>query len=107
MVLELEKTYLAKYLPENLKDCKTKEIIDLYIPKESDHAKLRIRKNGNTLEMTKKEPVNGDVSSQTEYTIPLTVAEYEALMKLPGKKIHKIRHYYDFEGHQAEIDVFQ
>ncbi len=107
MELELEKTYLAKYLPEGSLEGKSKEIMDLYIPKNSPHSKLRIRKNGDTLEMTKKIPLNGDVSSQQEFTIPLSSEEFEVLSWLEGKRIRKIRYYYVFEWHQAEIDVFQ
>ena len=94
MELELEKTYLAKYLPEGSLEGKSKEIMDLYIPKNSPHSKLRIRKNG-------------DVSSQQEFTIPLSSEEFEVLSWLEGKRIRKIRYYYVFEWHQAEIDVFQ
>ena len=53
-MIELEKTYLAKNIPENLQNCKFKEIVDIYIPKYSEHPKLRIRKNGNRYEVTKK-----------------------------------------------------
>jgi len=56
-MIELEKTYLAKEIPKGLKDCKHKEIIDIYIPKSTEHPHIRIRKNGDRFEMTKKEPV--------------------------------------------------
>ena len=108
-MIELEKTYLAKKLPENLKSCKFKEIIDVYIPKSSKHPKLRLRKNGDKYELTKKEPVNdGDASHQTEQTIILTATEFNALNEqLEGKKVHKKRYYYDYKGITAEIDIFQ
>lgn len=107
-MIELEKTYLAKHLPSDLKNCKYKEIIDIYIPRESEHPKLRIRKNGDKFEMTKKEPINeSDASKQTEQTIFLTESEFNSLSKLRGKKVEKIRYYYPFNGRTAEIDVFQ
>jgi len=107
-MIELEKTYLAKKLPDNLKDCKFKEIIDVYIPKDSEHPKLRLRKNGDKFEMTKKEPINeGDASRQEEQTIKLTKIEFDALNKLEGKRVHKLRYYFDYNGRTAEIDVFQ
>lgn len=107
-MIELEKTYLVKKLPENLKDCKFKEIIDVYIPKSSDHPKLRLRKNGDKFEITKKEPVNnGDASHQEEQTIILTETEFNALNELEGKRIHKLRYYFDYNGRIAEVDVFQ
>ena len=46
-MIELEKTYLAKEIPQGLKDCNSKEIIDIYIPKSNAHPKIRIRKNGD------------------------------------------------------------
>lgn len=42
-----------------------------------------------------------------EHTIPLDADEYAALMAIPGKKVRKIRYYYDFHGRVAEIDVFR
>lgn len=108
-MIELEKTYLAKKLPEDLKNCKFKEIIDVYIPKSSEHPKLRLRKNGNKFELTKKEPVNdGDASRQKEQTIILTETEFNALnQQLEGKRVHKIRYFFDYKSRTAEFDVFQ
>src|SRR3989344_8298792 len=98
-MIELELTFLAKYLPENLKACPSKEIIDRYIPKESEHSQLRIRKAGQLYQITKKEPVKGqDSSEQREQTIRLREDEYNALAKLPANVTHKIRYYYKHEG---------
>jgi adenylate cyclase len=108
-MIELELTYLAKFLPEDLKECKHKEIIDVYLPKNSDHPKLRLRKSGDKYEMTKKQVINaGDASEQTEETIILTEEEFNALNEqLEGKRVHKLRYYYDHNGKTAEFDVFQ
>lgn len=107
-MVELEKTYLAKELPESLKNCQSKEILDIYLPESSEHPKLRLRKNGDKYELTKKEPVNdGDASHQNEQTIILTQAEFDALNQLNGKRTRKIRYYYNFNDRTAEFDVFQ
>jgi CYTH domain-containing protein len=108
-MIELEKTYLVKKIPKNLKNCKFKEIIDVYLPKTSEHPKLRLRKNGNEFELTKKEPVNeGDASHQKEQTILLTEIEFNNLnQQLEGKRVHKTRYLYDYKGRTAEIDIFQ
>lgn len=108
-MIELEKTYLAKRLPENLRSCEFKEIIDVYIPKTSEHPKLRLRKNGNKFELTKKEPVNkGNASHQKEQTIILTETEFNALnQQIEGKRVRKIRYFYDHNENIAEFDVFQ
>jgi CYTH domain-containing protein len=104
-MIELEKTYLAKELPD-LSDLEFKEMLDIYIPKEDDWPTLRIRKNGDKYEMTKKQLIDNDPSKQLETTIPLTKEEFEELSKLEGKRIHKRRYLYHFEGNIAEIDVF-
>ena len=104
--VELERTFLAKRIPD-LTGCRKKEIIDIYIPKTAVHPVIRIRKNGNTFEITKKEPVDGDCSKQTEKTIPLTPEEFEALSRIDGKKLHKIRHLLDWNNRTAEVDVYQ
>ena len=71
-MIELELTYLAKYLPRDLDRTKFKEIVDIYVPNGSDHLTLRIRKNGDKYEITKKEPLKGkDSSIQLEQTISL------------------------------------
>lgn len=108
-MIELEKTYLAKQLPNGLVTCKFKEIIDVYLPKTSPHPKLRLRKNGDKFELTKKEPVNNeDASRQKEQTIILTEIEFNDLYRhLEGKTIRKLRYFYDYQGHKAEFDIFQ
>ena len=106
--IELEKTYLAKALPQGLASCPHKEIYDIYIPEASVHPTLRLRKKGDKYEMTKKYPVAGaDASEHEEHTIRLSKEEFEDLARAPGKKVRKIRHEYMHEGMKAEVDVFQ
>ena len=106
-MIEREKTYLAKYIPEGLQNCRSKEIIDIYVPASAEHPILRIRKNGNTYEITKKTPVSGtDSSEQIEQTIPLSADEYKALSTINGKRVCKQRYYYEYKGRTAEIDMF-
>lgn len=107
-MIELEKTYLAKFLPNNLAGCEQKELLDVYIPMSSCHPKIRLRKRGEILEITKKTLVdNNDVSQQNEQTIDLTKDEFEELLKVGGKKVRKIRHYFKYKGREVEIDVFK
>ncbi len=107
-MIELERTYLVKVVPANLTELAHKEVFDIYFPQSADHPVLRLRKNGDKYEMTKKQPVkDGDASKQLEQTISLTQAEFQALSQLPGKKVRKLRYNYDYQGHAGEIDVFQ
>lgn len=106
--LELEKTYLAKYLPDGLVNFPHKEIVDIYIPINREHSKFRVRKNGDKYEITKKiQLYKNDFSQHTEHTIPLDIEEYTALASISGRKVQKNRYYYECEGKVAEIDVFE
>ena len=106
-MIEFEKTYLAKSIPEGLERAKREEIIDIYIPKSKEHPVIRIRKKGNKYEITKKVPINEDRSVQKEQTIILTEEEFKEFSKLEGKVVRKIRFYYNYNGRTAEIDVFK
>jgi len=106
-MIELEKTYLVKFLPPGLENCKKKEVFDIYIPQGKEHPTLRIRKNGTVYEITKKEPIHqGDSSTQQEQTILLREDEFRELQKLDGKKVRKMRYMYPYHGMLAEVDVF-
>jgi len=106
-MIELELTYLAKELPAQLTSCDSKEIIDLYVENGTDHANLRIRKNGNQYELTRKTPVeDGDASKQTETTIALNEAEFDSFQSIQCRKVAKTRYYFEHQGITAEFDVF-
>jgi len=108
MEIELERTFLLKKIPVDLKTLEFREIFDIYIPKSAPHPILRIRKKGDKFEITKKHPVKtGDYSRYSEETIPLLEEEFLELAELPGKRVRKIRHNYPVGANIAEIDVFQ
>lgn len=110
-MLELEKTYLAKYLPEDLAKYEATEINDTYIPydpRKNPHPKMRIRRKGDRYEITKKTQMDvSDASAQEEQTMTLSAEEYAALAPVEGRKIHKIRYEYPCGDLVAEIDIFQ
>ncbi len=107
-MLELERTFLAKFLPKGLEKSPCKEILDIYVPKESSHSALRIRKNGSTYEITKKTvPNEKDHSVLLEENILLTAEEFAAFSNIPANRVHKIRYYHPFQGYTAEVDIFQ
>jgi CYTH domain-containing protein len=106
--LELEKTYLARYLPEKLWEYEHKDLLDIYVPESAEHPTLRIRRRGDKYEITKKTPVeNADASQHVEHTIVLEQAEFAALAQVKGKKVHKTRYGYSYQNYMAEIDVFK
>ena len=106
-MIELERTYLVKNVPNKIDEFKFKEIIDIYIPKSSNHPTLRIRKNGNKFEITKKEPTGNDLSHKEEQTIIINEKEFNELKNINGKILHKIRYYYNYKNRIAEIGIFQ
>jgi CYTH domain-containing protein len=106
--VELEKTYLARVIPEELENSRSEVISDSYLPADAVHPKIRLRHRGERYELTKKEPVDGtDSSKQNEHTIPLTQTEYESLAAVSSKKLTKRRYYHHISGRLAEVDVYQ
>ena len=105
--LELERTFLAKELPKEIEGADFVEIVDTYIPDGPEHSHLRLRKKGNKYSITKKNPIEDDVSEMMEYTIELTPEEYEALCGCSEKRVVKKRYYAKIDGFDAEVDVFE
>ncbi|HVU59888.1 MAG TPA: hypothetical protein VHC98_03575 [Candidatus Saccharimonadales bacterium] len=106
--IELELTYLAGHVPEEIKNATPMAMRDIYVPVSAAHPRLRIRRRGDTYEITKKQPIAaGDASRQLEQTIPLESAEFNALSQAPGRVIEKDRYAVTIEGRQAEVDVFR
>lgn len=108
VMLELERTYLLKEVPEGIANLPYKDLIDIYIPAESDHPKVRVRKQGDKMVIMKKTLTDpNDLSSLEESVIHLTQEEFDALEQVPGKRIHKHRYYLPYQDLTIEIDVFQ
>ena len=105
--IELERTFLAKYIPEGLGEFE--ELEDCYFPKDVAHPILRLRRRGDKLVMTKKSPrVEGNFSEFIEETIKLNSEEYGVFNLVDGKGHSKKRYSYDFaEGVKCEVDVYQ
>lgn len=106
--IEFELTFLARYIPSEIRNVEPSRLVDVYIPDGHDiHSQLRLRKSGNKYEITKKQPVkSGDASEQTEYTIPLNENEFIILSSVSNKRIEKDRYRVIIDGHVAEVDVF-
>ncbi len=108
MVLEQEKTYLLKQIPDGLALCESSVIIDLYIPAEEEHPCMRLRSKDGVYELTKKVAADDhDLSKLYEYNTPLSAQEFNFFAQLPSKRIAKRRYKYPYQGLVLEIDVFQ
>jgi len=107
--IEYELTFLAKSIPNEIKNLKPVEVIDYYIPESGViHPHLRIRSNKARYEITKKQPINGsDSSEQSEHTISISMEEYNDLVK--GRRRSVIKHRYStvYMGHRLDVDIFK
>ncbi len=107
--IELELTYLAKEVPAEVRTTDSLPLLDIYIPPDPRvHSSLRLRKRGDTYEITKKIPLRaGDASVMQEFTIPISNVEFEALARASDKLVRKDRYKVVLNGHTAEVDVFR
>ena len=107
--VEIETAYLITSIPKEISEASVKRITDIYLSDSSDLlTKLRLRQNGDTYELTKKVVVDpSDLSTQQEYTVPLTEAEFTQLKAAGGREVTKDRYTFSLADHTAELDVFR
>lgn len=107
-VLERELTFLASSLPPELDGVRPKRLVDVYVPEDPRvHPRLRLRKKGESYELTKKLPaIAGDASQHNEETIELDFAEFEAL-STSSRRVEKDRYEVTLDGYRAEVDIFR
>jgi len=104
---EIEKRYLVRFLPD-LKDSEKVEMIDVYMPEITPHAKLRARKIGSKYELTKKvRKTQENQYVMTEQTIEIVPEEFDFIYSKSSRKIEKDRYYYKYNDNIIEIDVFK
>lgn len=105
--VEIELTYLAKYIPPGLDHSSFKDFHDLYIPEADLHPHLRLRKRGEFLELTKKIVIeSGNLSEHREITLPLTQLEYDELATVRGRALTKRRFFLPYQNKIGQVDVF-
>lgn len=106
--IELERTLLLKYIPDEIRNVQPCEMVDVYVPDDpKKHSQFRIRQNGTKFEITKKIPLsNDDASKQTETTITLSTDEYNCLVKASTKRVTKHRYKTTYNGYTMEVDIF-
>lgn len=91
METELELTYLVKSIPKEVTGVSPSHLLDIYIPDTPGHAHLRLRRQDDRCEITKKTPIkDGDASAQVEQTISLSEDEFEALAIASQKRVLRI-----------------
>lgn len=105
-MLEIEKTFLVKNIPD-LSSIKQTKIKQGYI--SSPPSPLRIRQKGAAFELTKKIPLKpNDYGSNEEINILLTEYEFNKLWTQVEKSLEKSRYCIDIgENLIAELDIFE
>lgn len=106
-MLEIERTYLVKKIPEDLEPYQRLEIKQGYL--SGIPSPLRIRQKGDYFELTKKFHKNlNDQSTAEEVNLPLTEGEFLKLWPLANKSLKKTRYLIPLSDQLvAELDVFQ
>jgi CYTH domain-containing protein len=105
--IEIELTFLAAYMPNEIAGVTPTEIEDIYVTAGTGTSIIRLRKQDNDYELTKKGIIDtGDFSKHTEETIHLTKQEYYTLGIGSQLKIIKKRYKTQINGFDAEVDVF-
>jgi CYTH domain-containing protein len=106
-MIERERTYLIKKLPEDLHKHPVQEILDVYIMGQDGMAQIRARKKGKTYELTKKVPIDqNNTSIQKEETFEINEDEFDYLYTYLPFKIKKKRYAYKKGNIVYDIDVF-
>lgn len=106
-VIEYELTFLAKEIPKEIQHSLPTRLVDVYIPENAAHPHVRLRRKGNTYEITKKVPLAADdLSEHSEQTIPLDQTEFESLAGGHNRLVEKDRYSVVIQGYPAEVDVF-
>lgn len=101
--MEIERKYLVKSIPENLKDFPCRNLEQGYL---NNNPVIRIRKDNENFELTYK---SKGLMVREEYNLPLTREAYEhLLLKIDGRLIKKRRYMIPLEGNLTiELDVFE
>lgn len=106
-MIEIEKTFLVKTLPQNLSLYKSFKIKQGYL--SSTSPVLRIRQKDDKYEITKKIPLKpDDFSAVEEINIPLTKDEFNKIWSLAERSLQKTRYLIPLQNNLvAELDVFE
>lgn len=104
--IEIEKVYLAKYLPNDLYKYTPIQIQigDFYDSNSVDA--LKIRRKGDRYEIIKKEKIS--IYEREEHLINIKKEEFDALLKATVQNHKKERYFYPLnDEHICEIDIYK
>ena len=102
---EIERKFLVKRLPDNLKQSRSSVIEQGYLATESAGRQVRLRKTGNTTSLTFK---IGRGSHREEREIKLSQKQFAALWPgTSGRRLRKVRYEIPWEDLLIEVDIYR
>jgi adenylate cyclase len=102
---EIERKFLLKRLPPNLRHFHSRTIEQGYLAAKSDGTQIRLRKSGRHYSLTIK---RGRGISRQEIEIDLTRDQFEELWPATaGCRLTKTRYDVPFGRHTIEIDIYR
>ena len=102
---EIERKFLVKWRPENLKQWRSVVIDQGYLATESAGRQVRLRKAGNTRSLTFKV---GRGSHREEREVKLSPKQFATLWPgTAGRRLRKVRYEIPWEGLLIEVDVYR
>ncbi len=104
MAREIERKFLLKHLPADLRRFRRQLIEQGYLVAKRDGTQVRLRRVGRRHSLTLKQ---GRGLSRDEIEAPLTRAQFQQLWPATaGFRLKKIRYEVPFGKHKIEIDVY-
>jgi adenylate cyclase len=102
---EIERKFLVKWLPDNLKQSRSFVIEQGYLATESAGRQVRLRKRGRTTSLTFKVDRG---SHREEREIKLSPKQFAALWPgTTGRRLRKLRYEIPWDNVMIEIDVYR
>lgn len=102
---EIERKFLVKWLPDNLKQSRHFVIEQGYLATESAGRQVRVRKRGNSTSLTFKV---GRGSHREEREIKLSPKQFAALWPgTAGRRLRKVRYEIPWDSVMVEIDIYR
>lgn len=104
-MLEIERKFLVKQLPRNLKQLRSALIVQGYLATEMKGAQVRLRKKGNVCSLGFKRRRG---SGREEREIRLTLKQFNLLWPgTSGRRLRKTRYDMPWNGRVIEIDIYR
>jgi adenylate cyclase len=102
---EIERKFLVKCLPDDLKQSRSFVIEQGYLATESAGRQVRLRKTGSTTSLTFKV---GRGSHREEREIKLSPKQFAALWPgTAGRRLRKVRYEIPWDNVMIEIDIYR